>query len=77
MTYQEESKIAPVTGAGRAEGIGFELCRQFASQRMTVLLTAREFGKAQSQADILVADGFDVRPFALDVTSDESVKHKT
>jgi NAD(P)-dependent dehydrogenase (short-subunit alcohol dehydrogenase family) len=62
-----------VTGAGRAEGIGFELCRQFANQGMTVLLTAREFGKARSQADILVAEGFDVRPFALDVTSDASI----
>jgi NAD(P)-dependent dehydrogenase (short-subunit alcohol dehydrogenase family) len=74
MTYQEESKIVLVTGAGHAEGIGFELCRQFATQGMTVLRTARELAKARSHADILVAEGFDVRPLALDVASDQSVK---
>jgi NAD(P)-dependent dehydrogenase (short-subunit alcohol dehydrogenase family) len=74
MAYPEESQIALVTGAGRPEGIGFELCRQLSRQGMTVLLTARELGKAQSRANILVAEGLDVRPFALDVASDQSVK---
>jgi NAD(P)-dependent dehydrogenase (short-subunit alcohol dehydrogenase family) len=74
MNNQENSKITLVTGVGRAEGIGFEVCRQSTNQGMTVLLTARELVKAQPLADSLVAEGLDVRPFALDVTSNESVQ---
>ena len=42
-----QKRIALVTGVGRAEGIGYEVCRQVAAQGMTVLLTARSRQKAQ------------------------------
>ena len=74
MSNQENSPITLVTGVGRAEGIGFELCRQFAKQGMTVLLTARELDKARSLAGSLAAEGLDVRPYALDVSSDEHIQ---
>lgn len=74
MRERENTQIALVTGVGRVEGIGFELCRQFAERGMTVLLTARELAKVQSLADILVAEGLHVRPFALDVTMDEGIQ---
>jgi NAD(P)-dependent dehydrogenase (short-subunit alcohol dehydrogenase family) len=74
MSNQEDPRISLVTGVGRAEGIGFELCRQFARQGMTVLLTARELVKARSLAGNLAAAGLDVRPFGLDITSDEGIQ---
>ncbi|MCG8348716.1 MAG: SDR family NAD(P)-dependent oxidoreductase [Chloroflexales bacterium] len=75
MNSQENMPIALVTGVGRAEGIGFELCRQLAARGMTVLLTARTHARAQPLADMLIAEGLDVRPFALDVTADEPIQH--
>lgn len=40
------SCVALVTGASRAEGIGYEVCRQLARNATTVLLTARDITKA-------------------------------
>ena len=66
--------VALVTGVGRAEGIGFEVCRQLAQTGMTVLLTARDLTKARQLADQLSGEGLDVRPYALDILHDESIK---
>lgn len=67
-----DARIALVTGATR--GIGFEVCRQLAQRGMTVLLTARDRERAEAAAGQLAAEGLDVRPAALDVTSDDSVR---
>lgn len=64
---------ALVTGAGRAEGIGFEVCRQLGASGYRVFLTARSLDTARRRAEELAAEGLDVRPLALDVTSAESV----
>lgn len=69
---RDSSPVALVTGASR--GIGFEVCRQLAGRGMTVLLTARDPQKAGSAAKELAAGGFDVRPMALDVSDDDSVR---
>jgi NAD(P)-dependent dehydrogenase (short-subunit alcohol dehydrogenase family) len=42
---------------------------------MTVILTARELAKAKVAAQPLIEEGLDIRPYALDVTQDESVRH--
>jgi NAD(P)-dependent dehydrogenase (short-subunit alcohol dehydrogenase family) len=60
--------IALVTGASRAEGLGFETCKQLKHIGCTVLLTARAAAKAKAHADALGIDSL-----ALDVTSDASV----
>lgn len=64
--------IALVTGAGRTEGIGFEVCRQLGQRGMIVLLTAREQAQAEAAAQVLVGEGLDVRPYALTITDDAS-----
>lgn len=66
-------KIALVTGVGRAEGLGFEICRQLAARGFTVLLTARDGGKAERLAERLRTDGHDVHAYRLDVTSAKDI----
>ena len=64
-------RIALVTGANR--GIGFEVCRQLATRGFVVLLTAREFAKAESAAKKL-GDVGTVEPLALDVSDPRSIE---
>jgi NAD(P)-dependent dehydrogenase (short-subunit alcohol dehydrogenase family) len=66
------AKFALVTGAAR--GIGFEVARQLASGGMEVILTARKLDKASAAAEGLRREGLSVRPLAMDVSSDESVR---
>lgn len=68
---QDTPRMALVTGAGR--GIGLEVCRQLAQRGMTVILTARDPGKAEAAARRLAGEGLDVRPQTLDIADDESV----
>ena len=74
MSEKPNSTIALVTGVGRPDGIGFEACRQLAQKGMIVLLTARDEEKATAIAKQLSDEGLDVRPYVLDVTSDQSAK---
>jgi NAD(P)-dependent dehydrogenase (short-subunit alcohol dehydrogenase family) len=67
-------RVALVTGCSRAEGIGFEICRQLAQQGITVFLTARDASKALALAATLSEQGFDVVGHALDISSVESVQ---
>ncbi|RIV19779.1 SDR family NAD(P)-dependent oxidoreductase [Fibrisoma montanum] len=71
------NRVALVTGVGRAAGIGFEVCRQLASQGITTLLTARRAEAAESLAGTLRDEGLDVRPYGLDVAEPDSVRQLT
>jgi NAD(P)-dependent dehydrogenase (short-subunit alcohol dehydrogenase family) len=62
-----EKKVALVTGANR--GIGFETARQLAQKGVTVVLAARTAKAAEESAAKLKAEGLDVVPIQLDVTS--------
>jgi len=62
--------IALVTGANR--GIGKEVCLQLARIDYRVLLTARDFQKAEAAAAELGGDN--VRPLQLDVTDETSIQ---
>lgn len=77
MNESARNRVAIVTGVGRAEGLGFEVCRQLAGQRMTVLLTAHKQEQADTLAHTLREQGFDVVPYALDITDDASVRQLT
>lgn len=61
--------VAVVTGANR--GLGLGTARFLAGEGFTVVLTARDLGKAEAAAASI--DG-EVLPFALDVTSDDDAK---
>lgn len=67
-----EKKVALVTGVGRREGIGFEVCRQLGACGFSVILTARTEAKAAPLAETLRAEGHEVTPLALEVVDDRS-----
>ncbi|MGC4000567.1 MAG: SDR family NAD(P)-dependent oxidoreductase [Anaeromyxobacter sp.] len=74
MAEQEAPRpVAVVTGASRAEGIGFEVCRQLARRGYAVVLTARDPQAARARAAELQAEGLDVAPHVLDVADEGSV----
>jgi NAD(P)-dependent dehydrogenase (short-subunit alcohol dehydrogenase family) len=66
--------IALITGAGRAQGIGFEVAAQLASRKMKVILTARDGQAALQRAQELTTKGLDVVGMAMDVTNEAAVK---
>ena len=59
-------RIALVTGANR--GIGLEVVRQLASEKVTVFLGARDLEKGKGAAKPLQAEGMAVVACRLDVT---------
>ena len=66
----KEVRVALVTGANR--GIGFEVCRQLATEVFVVLLTARDARKAEAAADTLRSAGR-VEPLVMDVADANSI----
>ncbi len=67
----ESAKIAVVTGGNR--GIGFELCRQLAAQKIHVIMTSRDPKKGLKARDELRESGVEVEYHVLDVNSLASV----
>lgn len=67
----DKPRIALVTGGNR--GIGFEVCRQLAERRFTVLLTARDADKARAAAAKIEVTGH-IEPVALDVSDPRSIE---
>jgi NAD(P)-dependent dehydrogenase (short-subunit alcohol dehydrogenase family) len=66
-------KLVLVTGAGRAEGIGYAVSKQLAEKGMTVILTARKGEAAKARAAELAGRGLRVEGRALDVSNAESI----
>jgi NAD(P)-dependent dehydrogenase (short-subunit alcohol dehydrogenase family) len=66
----DDFPIALVTGAAR--GIGLEVCRQLAERGWTVVLTARDVGRAREAAAGLAGLEGKVLARALDVADDSS-----
>jgi NAD(P)-dependent dehydrogenase (short-subunit alcohol dehydrogenase family) len=67
-----ELKVALVTGGNR--GIGLETCRLLGRQGYRVLLTARRLDVGERAAEVLAAEGSDVRFHLLDVTDPDSIQ---
>lgn len=79
VTGSEEVKkeIAVVTGVGRREALGFEICRQLGERGYDVVLTARRAEAAEALANELSAIGVTVSGIALDITDESSIDEVT
>lgn len=64
-------KTALVTGAYR--GLGLEWCRQLGRDGYTVILTARRLEKAEVAAELLVREGMEILPMAVDVSEEAEI----
>lgn len=65
-------KIALVTGANK--GIGFETARQLGQKGITVLVGARDKGKASEAAEKLRKNGIDAHALVIDVNDGTSIE---
>lgn len=59
-------RVAVVTGA--SQGVGFEICRQLAQQKIQVILTARNSERGEAAAHHLQQEGYTVSFHPLDIT---------
>jgi NAD(P)-dependent dehydrogenase (short-subunit alcohol dehydrogenase family) len=71
MTGQNETRTALVTGGNR--GIGRALCRELATNGITVFLSGRDPALVDQAATELSTEGLPVWPIVLDITNDENV----
>jgi len=67
-------QLALITGVGKQTGIGFEVARQLGNMGYQVIITARKQEAADELAGILIEEGLDIVPMALDVTDETMVK---
>ena len=65
-------KIAVVTGANR--GLGLETVRQLVQKGYTVFLGSRDARRGEDAAQAFLAEGFEVIPLVIDVSTDASVE---
>jgi NAD(P)-dependent dehydrogenase (short-subunit alcohol dehydrogenase family) len=67
-----DKRIVLVTGANR--GIGYEVARQLAEKKWTVILTARDEAKGRKACEDFAGRGWDVQFHRLDVTDTENIR---
>ncbi|MBD2751179.1 SDR family oxidoreductase [Microvirga sp. BT688] len=66
------AKTVLITGANKS--IGFETARQLGRHGYRIWLGSRDIGRGEKAASDLAAEGIDVRPIEIDVTSEQSVR---
>jgi NAD(P)-dependent dehydrogenase (short-subunit alcohol dehydrogenase family) len=67
-------QLALITGVGKQTGIGFEAARQLADLGYRVIITSRKKEAVDQLAAILIDEGLDIIPLAVDVTDEPAVK---
>jgi NAD(P)-dependent dehydrogenase (short-subunit alcohol dehydrogenase family) len=67
-------QLVLITGAARKTGIGLEAARQLGNMGYQVIITAREMERAEQAAQVLIDEGLDIVPMALDVAKEDMVK---
>jgi len=67
-------QLVLITGAARKTGIGLEAARQLGHMGYQVIITAREMDRAEQAAQVLINEGLDIVPMALDVAKEDMVK---
>jgi NAD(P)-dependent dehydrogenase (short-subunit alcohol dehydrogenase family) len=70
----KNKQLVLITGVGKQTGIGFEAARQLANMDYQVIITARKQETAHQLAGMLIEEGLDIVPMALDVTDETMVK---
>ena len=70
----KNKQLVLITGVGKQTGIGFETARQLANMDYQVIITSRKQETADELAAILIEEGLDIVPMALDVTDEAMVK---
>ena len=68
---QHINNVALVTGANK--GIGLDIARQLGTQKVTVIVGARDPGRGQAAAGLLHSEGLDAHFIQLDVTDAASI----
>jgi NAD(P)-dependent dehydrogenase (short-subunit alcohol dehydrogenase family) len=68
----EKSRVALVTGANR--GIGFEVAKQLAINKITVLMGTRDEERGMKARDQLAGQGLDVQLIRIDVTDPTTIE---
>lgn len=66
--------IVLITGVSRREGLGYETARQLAGQGYKVIITARDYQKAEHLAVTMQREHLDAVPMALDISNGASIK---
>lgn len=69
----ETKNIALITGVGRKEGLGYETARQLAGQGYKVVLTARDYRKAEQLVATMLHDNLDAIAMELDTNDADSI----
>jgi NAD(P)-dependent dehydrogenase (short-subunit alcohol dehydrogenase family) len=69
----DSSRVALVTGANK--GIGLEIARQLAQERVSVIIGARDQRRGEEAVNDLVATGLIAHSVRLDVIDAESIAH--
>jgi NAD(P)-dependent dehydrogenase (short-subunit alcohol dehydrogenase family) len=67
-------QLVLITGVGKQTGIGFETARQLANLGYQIIITSRKQEAADQLAGILIEEGLNIVPMALDVTDEIMVK---
>ncbi|KAA2242635.1 SDR family NAD(P)-dependent oxidoreductase [Chitinophaga agrisoli] len=67
-------QVALITGVGKQTGIGFEVARQLGAMNYSVIITSRKQETADTLAAVLMAEGLDIVPLALDVTNEDMIR---
>lgn len=68
----DTGKVALITGANK--GLGFEMSRQLGQDGVTVVIAARDLGKAEEATEKLRVEGIAAQAVALDVTDGASIQ---
>jgi NAD(P)-dependent dehydrogenase (short-subunit alcohol dehydrogenase family) len=70
----EAMNIVLITGVSRREGLGYETARQLAQEGYKVIITARDYQKADHLAATMQGEKLNAVPMVLDISNADSIR---